>query len=236
MTESHPGPGLERRPVVLFDAGGTLITLDFPRVRAAAGLSPEKATDEVLDRAEGRARVWGADAVRRGIAARALWDGYFGRLLAEAGVDEDRLEAGLQALWEANRDLGLWRRPVKGARRVLEHLRAHGRRLGVVSNAEGQVARDLDEAGFAGLFETVVDSGLVGVSKPDPRIFHIALERMQASPAEAVYIGDVPAYDVEGARAAGIEPILLDPHRIHADCERVLRLASFEEIPGALGC
>lgn len=227
---------LERRRIVLFDAGGTLITLDYARIRAAAGLSADQAPDHLLDRAEGRARVWGADAVSQGIESRALWNGYFGRLLREAGLAESGLERSLQALWEANRALGLWRRPVPGARQVLEKLRSQGRRLGVVSNAEGQVARDLDEAGFEGLFETVVDSGLVGVSKPDPQIFLIALDRMKAEPVDAVYIGDVPAYDVEGARAAGILPILLDPHGIHQNWEGIPRLSSLEEVPALLGC
>jgi HAD superfamily hydrolase (TIGR01509 family) len=108
-----------------------------------------------------------------------------------------------------------------------------GFRLGVVSNAEGRVERDLESAGFAGLLDTVVDSHLVGVEKPDPRIFGIALERLGASAATAVFLGDVPSIDVAGARAAGIAPLLLDRHDLYAEIDAP-RLRSLEELPSWL--
>src|SRR5262249_51318149 len=102
---------------------------------------------------------------------------------------------------------------------------------GVVSNAEGRVERDLDGAGFAGLFDTVVDSHLVGVEKPDPRIFHIAIERMNADAARAIFLGDVPAVDIVGAKAAGLTPVLLDRHELYRGVEAP-RLRSIAELPG----
>jgi len=62
----------------------------------------------------------------------------------------------------------------------------------VVSNAEGQVEQDLVAAGFGAYLETVVDSHRVGVAKPDPRIFAIALGRLGAGAEQALYVGDVP--------------------------------------------
>ena len=52
---------------------------------------------------------------------------------------------------------------------------------------------------------------MVGVEKPDPRIFHLALERAGVAAAEAVYVGDLYSVDVVGARAAGLSAILMDP-------------------------
>ena len=60
--------------------------------------------------------------------------------------------------------------------------------------------------------ECVIDSGDVGVSKPDPRIFRIALEAMALHAADVWYVGDTPAIDVTGARAAGLVPIVMDPY------------------------
>ncbi|MCU0253481.1 MAG: HAD-IA family hydrolase, partial [Acidobacteria bacterium] len=112
---------------------------------------------------------------------------------------------------------------------------AAGRRLAVVSNAEGQVEQDLAAAGFGRYLETVVDSHLVGVAKPHPRIFAIALERLGVGAEQALYVGDVPAYDVAGARAAGMPAVLLDPWGIHAGVDGAVRIRRLEELPGLLG-
>jgi putative hydrolase of the HAD superfamily len=72
------------------------------------------------------------------------------------------------------------------------------------------------------------------VEKPDPRIFHLALERMQTSAETAVYIGDVPSVDIAGARAAGVAPVLLDRHDLYADVDE-RRLSSIRGLPALLG-
>ena len=51
----------------------------------------------------------------------------------------------------------------------------------------------------------------MGVEKPDPRIFQIALERAGLEPSEAAYVGDLYSIDVLGARAAGLHAVLMDP-------------------------
>jgi putative hydrolase of the HAD superfamily len=103
----------------------------------------------------------------------------------------------------------------------------------VVSNAEGRVEQDLEAAGYRGLLETVVDSHVVGVEKPDPEIFGIALRRLDARPESTIFVGDVPAVDVDGARAAGVTPILVDRHELYPQTD-VLRLGSIRELPAIL--
>src|SRR2546423_15622480 len=66
---------------------------------------------------------------------------------------------------------------------------------------------------FRSSLEFVLDSSAIGVEKPDPRIFRMALERSGLAPDEAVYIGDIYSIDVVGARAAGMQAVLLDPGR-----------------------
>ena len=79
----------------------------------------------------------------------------------------------------------------------------------------------------------MVDSGKVGVEKPNPRIFHMALERAGVASSEAVHVGDVYEVDVLGARAAQIEPILLVLNGSPAPADvRVIR--NFEELPAQL--
>jgi putative hydrolase of the HAD superfamily len=222
------------RPIVLLDAGGTLISIDYDRLRAVAEPFGPWPTDRELDEAEALARAWADAGVRAQLSMRELWDGYFGRILERVGLPECHLGECLDELWRMHHDKGLWRRPIPGAREVLERLHAAGKRLAVVSNAEGQVEQDLDEAGLGDLLETVVDSQVVGIAKPDPRIFGIALERLGASADDAVYVGDVPAYDVEGALAAGMPAILIDPHAIHDGVEAT-RIRGLHELPGLVG-
>jgi putative hydrolase of the HAD superfamily len=63
----------------------------------------------------------------------------------------------------------------------------------------------------------VIDSGAVGVMKPDPRIFRLALDAMAVDADDAWYVGDMPGIDVVGARRAGLRPFVVDPLGLHAD-------------------
>jgi putative hydrolase of the HAD superfamily len=76
--------------------------------------------------------------------------------------------------------------------------------LGVVSNFYGNVHRVLDEAELTPLLATIVDSSVVGVRKPDPAIFSLAVERLGVEPAEVLYVGDSFEKDIVGAHAAGL--------------------------------
>lgn len=98
---------------------------------------------------------------------------------------------------------------------VLEELRERGYRMGVVSNWELDLPEVLARAGLRHFFDVVVASAAVGAAKPDPRIFWVALEALDAAPPEAVHVGDSYEADVQGARAAGISPVLLDRDHVY---------------------
>jgi putative hydrolase of the HAD superfamily len=218
---------------VLLDAGGVLLDLDYAYLRRLLEARRQATREEVLARAEAIARTAVDRHVRDGGSSGEAWRDYFRILLGHAGIPQALHEELIDALWEAHERVGLWTVPVRGALAVVSRLRGAGYRIGVVSNAQGRVERDLESAGFAGLLDAVVDSHLVGVEKPDPRIFGIALERLGADASTAVFVGDVPAIDVSGARAAGIAPLLLDRHDLYAgsDAPRIFRL---EELPAWL--
>jgi putative hydrolase of the HAD superfamily len=92
---------------------------------------------------------------------------------------------------------------------ALAALRARGVRLAIVSNFDGRLAGVCESLGIAGYFDTIVMSGRVGAAKPDPRIFTVALQRLGVSAAETAHVGDSPREDVEGARSAGLQAILI---------------------------
>ena len=89
------------------------------------------------------------------------------------------------------------------SRDVLDRLR-HRVALGVISNFYGNVDRILDEAGIGPWLAVVIDSNRVGVSKPDPAIFALAVRRLGCAPAETLYVGDSFEKDVVAARTAGL--------------------------------
>jgi putative hydrolase of the HAD superfamily len=124
-------------------------------------------------------------------------------------------------------------RPAADAHACLDALAARGFRLGVVSNSNGRVRSLLEAAGLAAPLGCVVDSGVVGVEKPDPRIFAIAAERLGAAPAACVYVGDFHSLDVLGARAAGMYGVLLDPLGVW-DGVAAPRVASLTELVARL--
>lgn len=93
---------------------------------------------------------------------------------------------------------------------ALDALRRNGVRLGVVSNWDSRLPDLLRMLGLAEYFETIVVSHLEGLEKPDPAIFERALERMGGRARQALYVGDRPEVDLVGARAAGMDAVIVD--------------------------
>jgi putative hydrolase of the HAD superfamily len=75
----------------------------------------------------------------------------------------------------------------------------------------------------------VFDSAIVGYEKPDPRIFEHALGDLGANADDAIHVGDMPSADVAGAVAAGIRPVLVDPHDAHPNLQHP-RVRSLSEV------
>jgi len=220
---------------VLFDAGGVLLRLDYEAIAARAAEHGVPIEAEALAHAEaGARRAIDARAARYGSVpgtdATRVPD-YFDDVLAEAGVPAPQRTALVSRLRADNRAAGLWRVPLEGARETLAALRRAGLRTGVVSNADGRAALLLEQAGLAASFDLIVDSHFEGVEKPDPEIFRRALARLGVPAARTVFVGDIWSIDVEGSRAAGLRPILMDATGGYADrdCERIARLAELCE-------
>ena len=204
---------------VLLDGMGTLLRLLPPAPALAQALGVDPATAERAFRAEAGYYVLhhleGSDPSSLGDLRRRC-----ARVLAEAaGVDPDgALEALMGSLrFEAFGD----------AAPVLRELRARGLRLVVVSNWDCSLPEVLERVGLRELVDEVVASAVVGAAKPAAAIFDAGLAAARCAPAQAVHVGDSPANDVAGARAAGIRALLLDR-------EGGGDLSSLEELPALL--
>jgi putative hydrolase of the HAD superfamily len=208
---------------VFFDAGNTLLRMNYDAIVAELGRHGVFRTPDEVARAEYWARVRldpylapGASTESRSVS------GYYFRFLLEALGIVDPETSRAFAEWRKgyNPPVGLWNQPDPEAERQLHRLRAQDLGTGVVSNSNGSVRGILEELGLARYLDFVLDSSVVGVEKPDPRIFRMALDEAKVAPTEAVYIGDLYSVDVLGARGVGLQAILLDPGKVwgNVDC------------------
>jgi putative hydrolase of the HAD superfamily len=98
--------------------------------------------------------------------------------------------------------------PKENVYHVLEELRQEGYRLCILTNGyEKYQKRKTKNIHVDTLVDKVITSQMVGVKKPDPRIFQEALSQMKAQASEAVYVGDTFSNDIYGAYRTGIQPI-----------------------------
>lgn len=101
---------------------------------------------------------------------------------------------------------------VAGARELLDALKNKTRMGIITNNSTAEQIEKLRALDIAHFFEVIVISEDVGVTKPNPKIFEIALERLGAAAHETVMIGDSLANDIEGAINVGIAPLWLNRH------------------------
>jgi putative hydrolase of the HAD superfamily len=194
-------------------AGHTLLEADYAALAAEIRASGHAISDAAVVAAERRARArldeeQAAQPTRERTGAgrylRYLFDGL--------GIDDpDGLAA--VAAWRRgfNPPVGLCHRADPSAVAALSRLRADGIAIGVISNANGSVRQALDAAGLLPYLSFVIDSTVVGMAKPDPRVFALGLEAAKVTASEAVYVGDSYFVDVRGARAVGMGAVLFDP-------------------------
>jgi HAD superfamily hydrolase (TIGR01509 family) len=218
---------------VFLDAGGVLMFPNWKRIEDALARQGLQVTAEMLAVAEPKARRLLDDGGTIGTTTDASrgWL-FFDLILEQAGTSRcDATAAALAELHTYHQANNLWEFIPDGVRPALTALRARGLTLVVVSNANGTLRKHMDRIGLASSVDHVIDSQDEGVEKPDPRLFHIALERAGATAETTIHVGDLYQVDVLGARRAGIRPVLLDETscRPEADCPRVKSLRELVE-------
>jgi len=203
---------------LFFDAGGTLVFPNFRLISEKLAARGPRVTPEELDRGEQRARFLLDDPeLIRTSNDHSRWILYFETIFRFCGVTEAPVvRAVLEELQAIHKVNNLWEIVPPEVPAALEALKPRFR-LSVISNANGTVRDKLQRVGLLGFFETVLDSHEEGIEKPDPRIFRAAVERTGAKMEQSLYIGDMYHIDVAGARAAGMDVVLLDPADLHRD-------------------
>lgn len=210
---------------IFFDVGFTLLAPhpSVTEIARAACLSQGVEIDmnclrQQQKRAEGhlrdasRAQPWTWSDEN---AINAIWTSYFTELLTPCLADQpERLEACVRATVRAFDDAGNYALYPD----VLPCLRALHERdltLGVISDWGVSLSLILRHHDLIPYFDFAVISAQSRRAKPDPQLFHTALERANAIPDYTLHIGDSYVLDVLGARSVGITPVLLDRRKLY---------------------
>jgi putative hydrolase of the HAD superfamily len=251
---SAPG-GWPEVSAILLDAGGVLVFPEPDRVLPplnAAGFHPDLAT---LERAHYRAMAI-QDASAQPPVQDTWWRNYLLTYIAACGVPEDQCEVLAAEVDHGVRGYS-WAHVGLGAIDGLRTLAALGLPMGVVSNSDGTVESDLRRLGICYAPDSaaaapdsaaaeseltgvpvgvVIDSAVVGVAKPDPAIFYLALNALRVPPGGTVlHVGDSLRYDVAGALAAGLQPVHLDPYGFCPAPDRHPHVRSLADLPLLIG-
>ncbi len=234
--------------MVTFDAGMTLVELDLDFLA-------RRLRERGLVRAPGALRRSAPAAWRRydeqveaGGPHGRLWHELVAAIIGDPeetppeGPERARpgdpsapsIVAVVDWLWAQQPAHNLFRAPIADMVALARRLRAGGTRTAVLSNSEGGLADLLREIGIADAFEVIVDSGRLGIEKPDPRVFAYALDQLGARGEPAIHIGDSWSADVAGALAAGWRAIWYGRRAVAVDDPRVACARDAGEVAAAL--
>ena len=144
-----------------------------------------------------------------------VWIGMYSLLCRRLGI-ENGAETIARRVYDEFGDPARWR-AYDDVAPALERLRGRGLSIGIISNWDQRLEGLLNGLGLGSLIDAVISSAVVGLHKPDPRIFELACETLAVAPAEAAHVGDHYYADVVGASAAGMFPVLID--RFSPDAE-----------------
>jgi putative hydrolase of the HAD superfamily len=225
MVNPHLRPPPEAFDAVIFDAGGVLILPDADAGREAIRALGHESRPEEWHRAY--------YAGNRGVDTMDVvdWVSIRHAIASELGIPSTKLDEAVPLIEELFLATPWVTAPQ--AADVLWSLSNAGYQLAVVSNANGTVEANLQSLGICSVVDTamppvrvVIDSHVVGIEKPDPRIFQLALDALDVEPSRSIYVGDTVRFDVLGAQAVGMYPVHVDPFDLcHADHSHVASLA-----------
>jgi len=217
---------LDRVRAVTLDAGGVLLMPAVDAVHQA--LAPYRLCPGAgaVDRAHFRA-VAAVDA-----EPEPRWETYLAGHVGAYGITGPRLAEAMTRFDETVTP-DRWTRVPDGTGSALRALAARDLRLGSIANSTGVIAGLRAGArvcqvgpGPGAPVGVVLDSGEYGADKPDPAIFHAALEALGVTAGQTLHVGDTVHADVRGAVAAGLTAVHLDPLGACRDCPAHLHIAA----------
>jgi putative hydrolase of the HAD superfamily len=214
---------MAERRVIFFDVGNTLL---FPnRLKILAPISSHRhPTLEQWRALERKTKHEFDQGMQSGRVDHSFWWIFHTHLLQQL-----REDVGVRGeLVENTQKSANWDQILPGTRDALDRI-AQSFRIAVISNSDGRIEQVLSRCGIAACFESVTDSGTVGVEKPRVEIFQAALSAMKARADESLYVGDLYSVDYEGARNAGMRAVLFDVSGAYRERE-VPRVESLEQL------
>lgn len=220
---------------VFLDAGSVLVFPNWVRIAETLGRHGVEVSADRLRSADPAARY--AIDTRTSVASTNDADRgsvYFKRMFDGAGLrPSPEIDAALSELFDYHSAHNLWEYVPDDVLPALRRLQGLGLKLAVASNANGVLHRMFERVGLTPFFHTICDSCVEGVEKPDPAFFELLLNRSGSRPETTIHVGDLYYVDVEGARAAGIKPVLLDPYGLYDDFD-VTRVSSLDDLADRL--
>lgn len=195
---------------VLFDLGGTLIkTVNVPEIyRKILQAHGVKASAEDIAKAHEQNEIE-FDIEERIEYTRDFWIKWNAKVLERIGIEENRqfLAEKIDALWWDYAELETY----ADVSETLAQLENRQIKTGIITNAfekdYNQIFQKLD---WADRFDVLVGIDACNKAKPAPEIFHCAIEELHVKPEEAIFVGDSVKRDYEGARKAGLKPLLIN--------------------------
>lgn len=220
----------DRIDAVVFDMGGVLV-VPHPGVLSeiVGAVGVRLALDDAATRRGHYAGVAAMTAVletrRVSESDPAVWETYDNAYFASVGLSGDQLRAAVAARRDARvsgDSADVWKHVLEENRTAF-HAIVDVRPVAVVTNNNGTAIEQCRDLGLCQVgpgdlpaVAAIVDSGVIGLAKPDPRIFAPALEALGTDAARTLYVGDTVHADVHGAEAAGMPVVQLDPFDHHA--------------------
>jgi len=195
---------------VLFDLGGTLIKTApvaeiFNRILAVSGVErPLTEIGSAFGKVNSKLTI-----EDYGLPYDEFWRLYNMKILKYLGihVNLEMLADAITNEWWDNADIELY----PDVKETLMTLKEMGLKIGIVSNGfQTDIDAVLLRTGLTGVFDVAVGADAVGKPKPCKEIFLYALEKIGVPPQDALFVGDNPKTDYEGAEKAGLKPLLID--------------------------
>jgi len=231
---------------VIFDLFGTLI--NKLSLREHTGLLRQMASIVSVP-SDDFVRLWFGTFNERGLGVFQSLESNIEYICQQLGVRPEDTKVTLAA--QINLDYTARSiKPRTDAAEVLSYLKSRGYKIGLISNCSTSIPNILNNMPFAQMIDVALFSSLVGMQKPDPRIYQLVAKQLALKPEDCLYIGDGDEHELTGAAQAGMHPVLIcdpceggtDVYRVNSEAEQwhgpvisslteVLKLVSGEYTP-----
>ena len=190
---------------VIFDLFGTLVdSYPYKEYQSVLGQMASVLTVSF----DAFSRLWSETAYERNTGVIRTIEANIEYIRKKLGVSTD--DAKIELATKIRYDfVANTMRPRQDAIDVLSYLQSQGLKIGLISNCSPETPLIWKDTPFAPLFDVAVFSSSVGVKKPEPRIYRLAIEQLATKPENCLYIGDGDSQELTGASQAGMHPVLL---------------------------